>query len=588
VVWTWLFGTHEYCSPTYYAVDLNGLDCIESLARQDRGRRQAAALRELVWTDVALNWYPAAARLAGTHSRSYNYLYGLGGLDGHAAKAGWLAADATAVGDSLQSAMFDGRPPARLAELSANRFPRLVRQRWGMEPADSRTHMLWPDVTLSTSGAAYGMHDMPLTVDLPGDRQQARCYFIADGREDAYGRKRYETGKAGHMKALHLAPFWAAAQRTCDALALAVYRRPDVDLPVVTNLQSHFVFRRELDGLWQAGRAQEFSRTASKRMASVPVNVGDSLVLRYGTAVIGIRLLWARTQDGRTAPAALVDDANRYGVLRLTVEHRSGQPSAEAGAALWVRVGTGLQDDAEFHAWRRRFEQARPDAVEVSEKQIRLAVPGQDGPVKVVAAVPFGAAGRVELEPPPCPGALELDGQEIGRPILAAAEPIRSLPADRLPRKPLDVPAEGDVSWEAEQGFLFPGMVAAQDAAASAGQFVWQPADQAPRSGSVLWPLRVAHAGRYYLWARTLAEDAQTDSCYVRLIGNTAAPVSSGSWHLRRGPGWQWQCLTLDKAPKATPLELGTGESLLEFRAREAGTKIDRLFLTSDPKQRPQ
>jgi len=88
----------------------------------------------------------------------------------------------------------------------------LRRQSGGEGLNESRTHLLLKDVTLGCAGAAYGLQDVPLTIDLPGDRRQIRCYFIADGRQDPYGKKKYETGSARHMKALHLAPFWAGAQ----------------------------------------------------------------------------------------------------------------------------------------------------------------------------------------------------------------------------------------------------------------------------------------------------------------------------------------------------------------------------------------
>jgi hypothetical protein len=35
----------------------------------------------LFWTDVALNWFPPAQRLAGANSRTYDCLHGLGELD---------------------------------------------------------------------------------------------------------------------------------------------------------------------------------------------------------------------------------------------------------------------------------------------------------------------------------------------------------------------------------------------------------------------------------------------------------------------------------------------------------------------------
>ena len=160
-LWTWRFGTHEYCSPTYYGVDLSGLQFIASRAQREQGRRQAAALLELLWTDIALNWMPGAARLAGAQSRSYDYLRGLGHLERHVAAAGWLE-DSTPGGDPLLWIQGSWSPPERLRKTSRGQFPRLVRQRWGIGTCQSRTHFLAADVTLSTAGATYGNQDVPL------------------------------------------------------------------------------------------------------------------------------------------------------------------------------------------------------------------------------------------------------------------------------------------------------------------------------------------------------------------------------------------------------------------------------------------
>ena len=289
-LWTWEYGTHEYCSPTYYGTDLDGLLLIKAHARHPRARRQAAALLELLWTDVALNWFDPAESLAGAHSRTYDYLSGLGSLDRHLWINGWLRREQGPGTRMVQSALSQGSVPPGLRQLSLNRYPRLVRQSWGAKPTESRTHLICPDVTLSCASAAYGSMDMPLTVDLPGDRRLVRCYFIADGREDPYGKKKYETSSARHMKAKHLEPFWTAGQRNRDAVGLVVYRERDLKAEVVTNVQSHFVLRREVDGFWLRGQPLDLPAGTPEAPGHVPVGQGDPLVLRLGTAAVGIRL----------------------------------------------------------------------------------------------------------------------------------------------------------------------------------------------------------------------------------------------------------------------------------------------------------
>jgi len=55
-------GITEYLSPDYYTVDLENLALIANLAQSDEARALARRGLDIVWTDVALNWYrPAEA-----------------------------------------------------------------------------------------------------------------------------------------------------------------------------------------------------------------------------------------------------------------------------------------------------------------------------------------------------------------------------------------------------------------------------------------------------------------------------------------------------------------------------------------------
>ena len=591
-LWTWRFGTHEYCSPTYYGVDLQGIMFLVAHAKREQGREQAEALARLFWTDIALNWFGPAQRLAGAQSRSYDYLHGLGSLDPHLAVAGWIAdpiVPSPAMVHPLRAPLI---PSGILGEEASFSMPRLVRQNWGPLAVESRTHMLYKDVTLSTSAANYGSQDMALTVDLPGDRRDVRCYFIPDGREDPYGKVKYATGSAGHRKALHLKPFWTAAQRTCDAVGLAIYRDRDLQEEVVTNLQSHLVLRRENDGIWLGGKPIELSGASKERPVAHKVGLDEPLVLRYGTAAVGVRVLWAHAQDMTPPTIAIVDDANKYDALRLTIDHHHDTVTAWGGAAYWVRVGHGQRTDAEFQAWRSEFEEAEPVTVETSKSGIRLEVPGVDGPVRVVADAPFDSESRVELVPEPTSGVLEVSGgagnedkvRDVGREILGGLEPIRKY-REQLDRvRPIVIPAEGEVSWEAEEGLVFPGMAVGEDTEASGGQYVGSRKDALGdvRTGSLTFELDIAEAGTYYLWARVLAPDPKTDSFYVVLDDSFDQPPRSASWHTQHGPGWQWRPVAFDRAKEPAKFELAAGRAPLQFRIREVGTKIDRLFATRD------
>lgn len=583
----WQYGIHEYCSPPYYAVDIRGLAVLERFAEHDAGQRLARALLELVWTDIAVNFFPAAERLAGSHSRTYDYLRGLGGLQQDLRWMGWSDISVGKGAEVLHVAQGRWMPPERLLELARKRFPRLVRQSWGPRAAESRTHWLLADITLGCSGALYGPHDSPLTFDLPGRPGAVRGYFLPDGREDPYGQKKFGTGSAQHQKALHLEPFWAGAQRDADAIGLVVYRDEDLTGPQIINLQSHFVVPRDVDGIWLRARQVDLPRATEDAPTRIPVPAGDPLVLRKGSAAIGLRVVWARAQDGAPADVALVDDGNGVAALRLTVEHRRDQATARAGAAFWVRAGGGLGSDEAFTTWRTAFEQAVPTSVEASPDRLQLAVPGLAGPVAITAESPFSRTRFVRIDPAPSRAVLELDGQDIGRELLDRVEPCASFAAALMPQRLIDLPPQGAVRIEAEAGFVLPRMVVDNDGRGT--RFVWQPDVQPPvaASGSVSWRLRVSPAGRYWLWGRVLAPDGTRDSFSLVVNDADGGSILEGPWHLPRSASWQWAAVTIGASREPTPLDLPAGEVRITVLPREAGTRLDALWITTDATARP-
>ena len=595
-LWTWQFGVHEYCSPTYYAPDISGLQCIDAYVKNPRALGQARALLNYFWTDAAANWHPQMLKLTGAHSRSYDYLRGLGSFDSVAAAAGWLPPAASGQ-DLLQTLMGRWQPSRQFLDRS-RQFPRLVRLSWGMQALETRTSAIYPDVALSTAAAPYGSQDVPLAIDLPGARDDVRGYFSADGREDPYGKIKYETSSARHMKALHLEPFWTAAQRNRDALALVIYRPEDLKIAAATkdpqrppaelaNLQSHLVLRRGPDAIWLDGKSVQLPLPGRGEVSRVSIAVGQSLVFRYGSAAVGLRLVWSRRQDGAVAQAALVDDGNPHGAIRFTVEQRAAPATTAAGAAFWVRIGSGLASPAAFDVWRRTFDAALPAETQADAARIRLAAQGEEGPLRIAVAAPY-RSGSATLEPAPTRVGIEVNGREVGRPCLEDIEPVASQKKRLHLGRPLRAPASGSLRWEAEEGLVFYGMSTESDSGASAGRFVWQASDAniAHLYGSVVWPLLVEKPGRYYLWARSRAANPQADSFYLRLIGPDGERPQS-QWNLVVGDRWSWQPVNLQREKFPTPLELPAGLCLLEFRRREAGAKIDQLFLTTEAKEKP-
>lgn len=588
VLYTAEGGTHEYVSPTYYGVNLDDLLLIETFTRQTRAREQAARLRELLWTDIALNWFAPAAKLGGARSRDYDYLRGLGSLDQHLFANGWLPDPTGQAVRQIYLAYQQTSVSPKAFEKWTGKYPRLVTQRWGLEPWQSRTHYVLRDVSLSSAGGGYGGRmDLPLTFDLPGPRESVRGYFIPDGRHDPYGKVKIQESQA-HAKTLHLQPFWAAAQRKGDALGLALYRKKDVPEDART-LESHFVMPRDFDEIWIG---EQRIAIDPKQPSTHPIAPGQALTLRRGTAGVGIRVPWSRNKTGDPASVALVNDANPHGALLLTVTHHHvGTAVTEEtlpGAAFWVRIGGDLNTSEAFAAWRRAFANGRMEASSTTTT-VAIGVEGIEGPVSIKAAAPFAAPGPVMPAHPR--HILAVDGDDIGRSLLADTEPVRTLSKRRGSVKPIAVKASGPTLWEAENGWITPPMTLGEDPKAEKGLFVWMPAAPGERAGSSVgrtsWELDIQQAGTYYLWARVLAPTPENDSFRLSMQagGDTLLPATDWPTSVRKT--WTWIRVTLAGAKAPQGFVLPAGRMSIALHVREAGTRVDRCLITAEPGYNP-
>ena len=586
VLYTWDCGVGEYVSPTYYGVDIECLLLIHRFARRPEGRLWARALLDLIWTDVAANWYAPSSRLGGARSRDYNYLRGAGYLDRALRAFGYLPpSDRVDVADVWFS-LGAHRPPAPLAEMSRTQWPRLVRQRWGHLQARFRTHYLCKDVTLSCSGANYGPMDLPLTVDLPGPASALRCYYIPDGRHDPYGKKKIPAG--AHSKALHLRSFWAGTQRRSDALGIVLHEPPTASADPSGTLETHFVMPLDVDAFRIGDTRVVFD---ARQARTVPVSRGQSVVIHKGTAAVGLRVPWSRDLDGRPAQVALVWDANAHRAVRLTITHHTGRSAPvggqRPGAALWVRIGSGLADQRARERWGKAFAAAEA-RVTCEPTRLAVNVAGTDGAVSLVVSPAY--RGVASADPPYGRCILEIDGKDVGRAILKNLTPVTARSRAVRAVKPVLVSADSGTVFEAESAVVTPGMVVGADRDASGGRYVWAPGVPGGRgrvSGSAIWRLKIAKGGRYWLWGRVWAPTSSDDSFYLRLFNDRFTPVDRTDWHTGRREGWQWTPVSLIRGKAPTPLSLPAGVMTLEILPREDGTKLDRLFLTPRQDQRP-
>ena len=595
---TALFGVCEYSSPAYTAVDILNLHRLHAYVRDAAVRDRAERLLKLFWTDVCASAFAPAGRLAGTHSRDYDYLYGMGGVAALLRAVGVAAPlPGSEERPPLELVLSEWRPPASIMSL-ASLAPRTIVSFWGEDDEKYRTAWIGRNIALGVSGANYWNMDIPLAIDFASSTRKARGYFIADARRDPYGMKKIPEGNGPHQKTLHLRPFWCGVQRGRDALGLAVYRPGDVPQDTPT-LESHFVFPGDVDEIYVGDAAIVPVRG---RPFAHPLPPGGCVFVRHGGGAFAARVAWSRGVTGERAPAAVVwDDAPDVNALRLTVAHhdfwgRSIDAANPPAAAFWVRVTDDASTSAKFAAFRASFA-AAVCSVHASATNVAISAAGEEGQLSLGAAAPFATPSLVE--PEPARAVFALDGRDIGAEIIGEAPGLAEYRAERermlkaIAANRVPVSKRREAMWEAESGAMDHVFKADADPGAHGGRFVWVPGEPGGRRsarGSVSWQLDVQDAGVYRLWGRVWAPTPDDDSFFVSACtgefpvaksrSKTVLDVTVWPTGVTKGQ-WQWRAFK-------TELALPAGPVVLTLHAREDGTKIDRLFLAADPSQEPE
>jgi hypothetical protein len=427
-------GIHEYLSPHYYAGDLECLGLIARHAQSSAARAKAALALEYLWTDIAANWFAPAARLGGAHSRDYDPLTGHGALDRWAARAGWTTIEEPVTTEAMEQAFVP--PPEGLMQAIGATIPRIVRQRWGSAEGERAVNWIGRAVSLASSGATYlDATNKTLVLLFGGGARIVGAGYLMDARDDPYGQSPIPAG-GGHLKAFHVQPFTTSVQNGLEVLLLATasagwrtsdpsegqtpaFKHSGTDL---TCWLSHFIFPAEIQVYVGAtGAAVEVKDRLRLPAPDAPV------FLRYGRAAAALRFVYATAPDGAAAPVELVNDGAAWKAMRLTAVHAERRPQGRATAVLWVRAAENL-GDAGFAALRRAFAAATP-RVKLAGTVLDAQVPGQAGTLRLVVDLQAEKALAIEgAAPEPEDLVLEVNGRELGAPLLDRALAIRFRP----------------------------------------------------------------------------------------------------------------------------------------------------------------
>lgn len=202
-------GIHEFDSPTYYACDLNSLLMGYLFAPDKVTASKFKVILDYFWQDLSANYFPPTQKLAGAHSRDYDFLRGTGGIDvflyleGLRETSPLEKVDMEKVYALLNETTPQGyHASSRFLDL-AKVMPREVQSRWGEYPSNDRVNYVCRDFSLSSAnGGAYGPQDKLIAMQFASKKDLPTVCVVPDVFDNPYGKVR-QKDKSGHEKPRH-------------------------------------------------------------------------------------------------------------------------------------------------------------------------------------------------------------------------------------------------------------------------------------------------------------------------------------------------------------------------------------------------
>ena len=316
--WTKLNGITEYNSTTYTGVDMDCATQLVRLATDPQDQAAGKTILQLLWTEVAANWFEPALRLGGSHSRDYNYLQGIGATDLHLSDNAWIPKLKPEVLTAEAESRHFIAPTAWTNNLSQT-YPREVIQRWSPNSAEIATNWITENFSVGTCGTSKAFDDKVFAVQFPGNRRDPMLYFVMESRNDPYGVNK-EPDSNGHNKTLHLRPSLATVQYQNQVMLIAAedtekpkHQRP---VPELKGLWSHIVF---------PAAAKVYEDHGTTLIESGEIKSGKFFIC-MGDVTVGVCIVAANHEwiEEHNLPIRLIRDGDAVKAARITIEHGVG------------------------------------------------------------------------------------------------------------------------------------------------------------------------------------------------------------------------------------------------------------------------
>lgn len=430
------YGNREYDSPTYCGVDLESLLLLCRFSSDADIQSKARAALRFFLNDLSAHYLPRAGILGGAHSRDYNRVFSRDLLEEK-------YFNPLLGGSNRNLHLFHELCLSTLKEIGLsteqkawmNRKNRFIVQRW-----DSLAHTFACDfvgdkVSIASSNQAYSPDDKPFVIYLSSKRipEMPNIAFVMEGRDDHYGTWAAEgmgekmkhliptnyPSNGGWGKARHLMPFMQSAQNKGEMVML-VSGIKDHNC-IREYLNSTIILPHAFDEIWLGNHQIAVPDTGAK----ADFDDTQTLFARFEDVVIAFRFLWSNAEQG--ARPALYNDGFQFiatrekfplkhnAALRITLQHPD---NGKADVAMWWKVVEGIKTDRAFAAFRQEVLQAAV-AVKTENGLLNVAVMTKAGKLGLSADLP-NKKRLAYYNPQPLPAdfLLNIDGVEIGKPIL--------------------------------------------------------------------------------------------------------------------------------------------------------------------------
>ncbi len=403
-------GIHEFDSPTYYGVDLADLTLAYRYVADAGIHNQIAAVLDYYFKDIANNFHLPSERLAGPHSRDYDFLRGLGGVEVTLFCEGVLDDPQELTEVSLEKAAVidNDRPdgyhpsPAILRQMEA--FNRVVQQRWDENTGRYRYAYFTPEYAMGSTDGAYDAQDKVFTADYGATRGVITTSVVVDTFDEPYGLVK-QLDHGGHSKPVHLPANLSSVQD--KNTALLVYdldpERDNSGRPFATDL----LLPSTANDILLDGNPVVISNKMD-----LPAHIGSVIAVRQDDACLAASIWHIDTLQQTPPSLHLKADKTGlgHGAFRLVIYH--GEFASGKGAAEHLHVAILVRMDKCSDAKDLR------SLAESLQNATVAAVPGLETWTATVKSNMFNLS-LTEDTNTRLPSSRTVNGQEMPTPVFA-------------------------------------------------------------------------------------------------------------------------------------------------------------------------